>query len=142
MRETEKRERWEDETGKESKPSKGREGPIMGNEASLEGGEGPPSGLPEGLAPDGKGGFVRVADGTPVNLSELSVEERNQLAAAMSRAQSRQPGGAAAARRQGFLPEYFIFKIHFRRPHRAGDEKCGRNEWRCCVCVQHHLESV
>ncbi|XP_067346566.1 protein piccolo isoform X3 [Channa argus] len=71
----------------------------MGNEASLEGGEGPPSGLPEGLAPDGKGGFVRVADGTPVNLSELSVEERNQLAAAMSRAQSRQPGGAAAARR-------------------------------------------
>ncbi|KAF3705152.1 Protein piccolo Aczonin Multidomain presynaptic cytomatrix protein [Channa argus] len=102
----------------------------MGNEASLEGGEGPPSGLPEGLAPDGKGGFVRVADGTPVNLSELSAEERNQLAAAMSRAQSRQPGGAAAARRQGFLPEYFIFKIHFRRPHRAGDEKCGRNEWR------------
>uniref|UniRef100_A0A3Q1B8C5 Piccolo presynaptic cytomatrix protein a n=1 Tax=Amphiprion ocellaris TaxID=80972 RepID=A0A3Q1B8C5_AMPOC len=69
----------------------------MGNEASLEGGEGPPSGLPEGLAPDGKGGFVRVSDGTPVNLSE---EQRRQLAAAMSRAQSRQPGGAAAARRQ------------------------------------------
>ncbi|XP_054862679.1 protein piccolo isoform X3 [Amphiprion ocellaris] len=68
----------------------------MGNEASLEGGEGPPSGLPEGLAPDGKGGFVRVSDGTPVNLSE---EQRRQLAAAMSRAQSRQPGGAAAARR-------------------------------------------
>uniref|UniRef100_A0A3P8S9S3 Protein piccolo n=1 Tax=Amphiprion percula TaxID=161767 RepID=A0A3P8S9S3_AMPPE len=65
----------------------------MGNEASLEGGEGPPS----GLAPDGKGGFVRVSDGTPVNLSE---EQRRQLAAAMSRAQSRQPGGAAAARRQ------------------------------------------
>ncbi|XP_040886268.1 protein piccolo [Toxotes jaculatrix] len=71
----------------------------MGNEASLEGGEGPPSGLPEGLAPDGKGGFVRVHDGTPVNLSELSEEERRQLAAAMSRAQGRQPGGAAAARR-------------------------------------------
>ncbi|XP_070784964.1 protein piccolo [Enoplosus armatus] len=71
----------------------------MGNEASLEGGEGPPSGLPEGLAPDGKGGFVRVPDGTPVNLSELSEEERRQLAAAMSRAQGRQPGGAAAARR-------------------------------------------
>ncbi|XP_051814120.1 protein piccolo [Acanthochromis polyacanthus] len=71
----------------------------MGNEASLEGGEGPPSGLPEGLAPDGKGGFVRVSDGTPVNLSDLSEEQRRQLAAAMSRAQSRQPGGAAAARR-------------------------------------------
>uniref|UniRef100_A0A7N8WVR4 Zinc finger piccolo-type domain-containing protein n=1 Tax=Mastacembelus armatus TaxID=205130 RepID=A0A7N8WVR4_9TELE len=68
----------------------------MGNEASLEGGEGPPSGLPEGLAPDGKGGFVRVSDGTPVNLSELSAEERSQLSAAMSRAQARQPGGAAA----------------------------------------------
>ncbi|CAJ1054816.1 protein piccolo isoform X8 [Xyrichtys novacula] len=71
----------------------------MGNEASLEGGEGPPSGLPEGLAPDGKGGFVRVSDGTPVNLDELSDEQRKQLAAAMSRAQGRQPGGAAAARR-------------------------------------------
>ncbi|XP_026219258.1 protein piccolo isoform X2 [Anabas testudineus] len=71
----------------------------MGNEASLEGGEGPPSGLPEGLAPDGKGGFVRVSDGTPVNLSELSVEQRRQLAAAVSRAQGRQPGGAAGARR-------------------------------------------
>lgn len=75
----------------------------MGNEASLEGGEGPPSGLPEGLAPDGKGGFVRVSDGTPVNLSELSVEQRRQLAAAVSRAQGRQPGGAAGARRQGCI---------------------------------------
>uniref|UniRef100_A0A3Q0R6S6 Zinc finger piccolo-type domain-containing protein n=1 Tax=Amphilophus citrinellus TaxID=61819 RepID=A0A3Q0R6S6_AMPCI len=64
----------------------------MGNEASLEGGEGPPSGLPEGLAPDGKGGFVRVSDGTPVNLSELSEEEKRQLSSAMSRAQGRQPG--------------------------------------------------
>ncbi|XP_023205527.1 protein piccolo-like isoform X2 [Xiphophorus maculatus] len=71
----------------------------MGNEASLEGGEGPPSGLPEGLAPDGKGGFVRISDGTPVNLSELSEDERRQLAAAMSRAQGRQPGAPAAARR-------------------------------------------
>ncbi|XP_070847668.1 protein piccolo [Chaetodon trifascialis] len=71
----------------------------MGNEASLEGGEGPPPGLPEGLAPDGKGGFVRVPEGTPVNLSELSEEQRRQLAAAMSRAQGRQPGGAASARR-------------------------------------------
>uniref|UniRef100_A0A3B3VU22 Zinc finger piccolo-type domain-containing protein n=1 Tax=Poecilia latipinna TaxID=48699 RepID=A0A3B3VU22_9TELE len=71
----------------------------MGNEASLEGGEGPPSGLPEGLTPDGKGGFVRISDGTPVNLSELSEDERRQLAAAMSRAQGRQPGAPAAARR-------------------------------------------
>ncbi|XP_047430813.1 protein piccolo isoform X3 [Mugil cephalus] len=71
----------------------------MGNEASLEGGEGPLSGLPEGLAPDGKGGFVRVSDGTPVNLSELSEEQRRRLDAAVSRAQGRQPGGAAAARR-------------------------------------------
>ncbi|XP_076015082.1 protein piccolo [Genypterus blacodes] len=71
----------------------------MGNEASLEGGEGPPSGLPEGLAPDGKGGFVRMPGGTPVDLSELSAEERRQIAAAMSSAQSGQPGGAATARR-------------------------------------------
>ncbi|KAM7367153.1 hypothetical protein PAMP_015077 [Pampus punctatissimus] len=80
----------------------------MGNEASLEGGEGPLSGLPEGLAPDGKGGFVRVPGGTPVNLSELSEEQRRQLSAAMSRAQSRQPGGAAAARRQGFYQQILM----------------------------------
>ncbi|XP_068611334.1 protein piccolo [Brachionichthys hirsutus] len=71
----------------------------MGNEASLEGSEGPPPELPEGLEPDGKGGFVRVPEGTPVNLGELSEEERRQLAAATSRAHGRQPGGAAAARR-------------------------------------------
>ncbi|KAM9772017.1 protein piccolo isoform 2-T2 [Syngnathus typhle] len=72
----------------------------MGNEASLEGGgEGPLQGLPEGLAPDGAGGFVRVPGGDPVNLAELSEEQRKQLAAVMSRAQGRQPGGAAAARR-------------------------------------------
>ncbi|XP_061768182.1 protein piccolo [Nerophis ophidion] len=71
----------------------------MGNEASLEGGEGPLSGLPEGLAPDGAGGFVRVPGGAPVDLAELSEEQRKQLAAVMSRAQGRQPGGSAAARR-------------------------------------------
>ncbi|XP_054656463.1 protein piccolo isoform X2 [Dunckerocampus dactyliophorus] len=70
----------------------------MGNEASLEGGEGPLSGLPEGLEPDGAGGFVRVPGGAPVDLAELSEEQRKQLAA-VSRAQGRQPGGAAAARR-------------------------------------------
>ncbi|XP_072311181.1 protein piccolo [Eucyclogobius newberryi] len=69
----------------------------MGNEASLEGGEG----LPEGLAPDGKGGFVRVPEGTPVDLSELSEEQRKQLEAAMARAQGRQPGGAARRPSQG-----------------------------------------
>lgn len=74
----------------------------MGNEASLEGGDGPPAGLPEGLAPDGKGGFVRVSDGTAVDLGALSEEQRRQLAAAVSRAQ----GGAAAARRQD--PPFFI----------------------------------
>lgn len=84
----------------------------MGNEASLEGGEGPPSGLPEGLAPDGKGGFVRVPEGTPVDLGELSEEQRRQLAAAMSRAQGRQPGGAAAARRQGYLPPHLYIYIY------------------------------
>ncbi|KAM3859167.1 protein piccolo [Diretmus argenteus] len=64
----------------------------MGNEASLEGGEGPLSGLPEGLVPDGKGGFVRVSGGgtTEADLGQLSEEDRRQLAAAMSRAQSRQ----------------------------------------------------
>nr|XP_057934645.1 protein piccolo isoform X2 [Doryrhamphus excisus] len=71
----------------------------MGNEASLEGGEGPLSGLPEGLAPDGAGGFVRVPGGAPVDLAELSEEQRKQLAAVMSRAQGRQPGGATAVRR-------------------------------------------
>lgn len=90
----------------------------MGNEASLEGGEGTPSGLPEGLAPDGKGGFVRVPEGTPVNLSELTEEQRRQLAAAMARAQGRQPGGAAAARRQGndsSIHLLFLFFFKFRR---------------------------
>lgn len=85
----------------------------MGNEASLEGGEGPPSGLPEGLAPDGKGGFVRVPEGTPVNLSELSEEQRKQLTAAMSRAQGRQPGGAAAARRQGCFYQHFLMHLKY-----------------------------
>lgn len=76
----------------------------MGNEASLEGGEGALSGLPEGLAPDGKGGFVQVPGGMEADLSQLSEEDRKQLAAAMSRAQARHPGGAA--RRQGSLTAF------------------------------------
>ncbi|XP_072529144.1 protein piccolo isoform X3 [Salminus brasiliensis] len=63
----------------------------MGNEASAEGGEGGLAGLPAGLAPDGKGGFVEA------DLSHLSEDERKQLVAAMAKAQSRssepqQPG--------------------------------------------------
>lgn len=105
----------------------------MGNEASLEGGEGPPSGLPEGLAPDGKGGFVRISDGTPVNLSELSEDERRQLAAAMSRAQGRQPGAPAAARRQGFQTASFSALQISKRTKRF---VCERPEGvTACVCV-------
>ncbi|KAM9401768.1 protein piccolo isoform 6-T6 [Salvelinus alpinus] len=70
----------------------------MGNEASLEGGEGVLAGLPEGLAPDGKGGFIRTSTGAQVDLSQLSEDDRKQLAAAMSRAQTNKPGGAPARR--------------------------------------------
>ncbi|TRY94383.1 hypothetical protein DNTS_018401 [Danionella cerebrum] len=59
----------------------------MGNEASLEGGE---AGLPAGLAPDGKGGFIQMPAGTEADLSNLSEEERKQLVAAVAKAQSRQ----------------------------------------------------
>lgn len=61
----------------------------MGNEASLEGGEGGISGLPEGIAPDGKGGYIQVPAGMEADLSKLSEEERKQIAAVMSRAQSK-----------------------------------------------------
>ncbi|XP_034019322.1 protein piccolo isoform X2 [Thalassophryne amazonica] len=64
----------------------------MGNEASLEGGEGPP----EGLGPDVQGGFVLVPGGTPVDPNQLSEEERRRLTAEETRAPG---GGAAAARR-------------------------------------------
>uniref|UniRef100_A0A8C2D3H6 Protein piccolo n=1 Tax=Cyprinus carpio TaxID=7962 RepID=A0A8C2D3H6_CYPCA len=62
----------------------------MGNEASLEGGEGDLAGLPAGLAPDGKGGFIQMPAGVEADLSNLSEEERKQLVAAMAKAQSRQ----------------------------------------------------
>lgn len=58
----------------------------MGNEASAEGGEG----LPAGLAPDGKGGFIQMPSGVEADLSNLSEEERKQLVAAVAKAQSRQ----------------------------------------------------
>uniref|UniRef100_A0A8C7QX02 Protein piccolo n=1 Tax=Oncorhynchus mykiss TaxID=8022 RepID=A0A8C7QX02_ONCMY len=82
----------------------------MGNEASLEGGEGVLAGLPEGLAPDGKGGFIRTSTGAQVDLSQLSEDDRKQLAAAMSRAQANKPGGAPA-RRQDFTGIFVHFKM-------------------------------
>ncbi|KAG5845785.1 hypothetical protein ANANG_G00142890 [Anguilla anguilla] len=69
----------------------------MGNEASLEGGEGGLSGLPEGIVSDGKGGFIQIPAGTEADLSKLSEEERKQIAAVMSRAQTKPPGNAKDA---------------------------------------------
>lgn len=74
----------------------------MGNEASLEGGEGSLSELPEGLSADGKGGFIRTSTGEKVDLAQLSEAERNQLAAVMSRRPGEQPGSDAATSRQAF----------------------------------------
>ncbi|XP_016298557.1 protein piccolo-like [Sinocyclocheilus anshuiensis] len=70
----------------------------MGNEASLEGGEGALAGLPAGLAPDGKGGFKMPA-GVEADLTNLSEEERKQLVAAMAKAQSRPPETQAGGTR-------------------------------------------
>ncbi|XP_064175591.1 protein piccolo-like [Anguilla rostrata] len=53
----------------------------MGNEASAEGGEGGLAGLPGGDASDGKGGSVQVPAGMEADLSQLSEEERKQIAA-------------------------------------------------------------
>ncbi|XP_063783007.1 protein piccolo isoform X2 [Pseudophryne corroboree] len=58
----------------------------MGNEGSIEGGEGL-GGYPEGMAADGRGGFAQVPAGMDADLSRLSEEERKQIAAVMSRAQ-------------------------------------------------------
>ncbi|XP_076861218.1 protein piccolo isoform X3 [Brachyhypopomus gauderio] len=63
----------------------------MGNEASMEGGEGGLAGLPAGLAPDGKGGFIQMPAGKEADLSHLSEEERKELVAAMAKSQSRPP---------------------------------------------------
>ncbi|XP_035383848.1 protein piccolo isoform X2 [Electrophorus electricus] len=69
----------------------------MGNEASVEGGEGGLAGLPAGLAPDGKGGFIQMPAGEEADLSHLSEEERKDIVAAMAKSQSRpsvpQPSG-------------------------------------------------
>ncbi|XP_016123685.1 protein piccolo isoform X3 [Sinocyclocheilus grahami] len=71
----------------------------MGNEASLEGGEGALAGLPAGLAPDGKGGFIQMSTGVEADLSNLSEEERKQFVAAMAKAQSRPPEAQAGGTR-------------------------------------------
>nr|XP_055046898.1 protein piccolo isoform X2 [Misgurnus anguillicaudatus] len=71
----------------------------MGNEASAEGDEGALAGLPAGLAPDGKGGFIQMPSGEEADLSNLSEEERKQLVAAMAKAQSRPPETQASGTR-------------------------------------------
>lgn len=74
----------------------------MGNEGSIEGGEGM-GGYPEGMVGDGKGGFSRIPSGMEADLSRLSEEERKQIAAVMSRAQD-MPRGSETDRpalRQG-----------------------------------------
>uniref|UniRef100_A0A672TVC9 Protein piccolo n=1 Tax=Strigops habroptila TaxID=2489341 RepID=A0A672TVC9_STRHB len=74
----------------------------MGNEASLEGGEGLGA-FPEGAAATGDGGGPTapleslVPAGVEADLSQLSEEERRQIAAVMSRAQGLPRGNLAAA---------------------------------------------
>lgn len=72
----------------------------MGNEASLEG-----EGLPEGLAAAAAGGaggsgsalHPGIPAGMEADLSQLSEEERRQIAAVMSRAQGLPKGSVPAA---------------------------------------------
>ncbi|XP_051545001.1 protein piccolo-like [Myxocyprinus asiaticus] len=71
----------------------------MGNEASMEGGEGALAGLPAGLAPDGKGDFTQMPAGVEADLSNLSEEERKQLVATVAKAQSRPPEAQAGGTR-------------------------------------------
>ncbi|XP_059361033.1 protein piccolo [Carassius carassius] len=71
----------------------------MGNESSLEGAEAELAGLPAGLAPDGKGGFIQMPAGVEADLSNLSEEERKELVASMVKAQSRPPEAQAGGTR-------------------------------------------
>ncbi|MBN3322862.1 PCLO protein, partial [Atractosteus spatula] len=80
----------------------------MGNEASLEGGEGGLSGLQEGVAGDGKGGFIQIPAGMEADLSQLSEEERKQIAAVMSRAQGLPPGNTKEHPLQRHEINYFV----------------------------------
>lgn len=105
----------------------------MGNEASLEGGEGVLAGLPEGLAPDGKGGFIRTSTGAQVDLSQLSEDDRKQLAAAMSRAQTNKPGGAPA-RRQDFTGIFVHFKMSTPLCTPSFNRPTHEREGKACVC--------
>uniref|UniRef100_A0A8C7I5I2 Protein piccolo n=1 Tax=Oncorhynchus kisutch TaxID=8019 RepID=A0A8C7I5I2_ONCKI len=107
----------------------------MGNEASLEGGEGVLAGLPEGLAPDGKGGFIRTSTGAQVDLSQLSEDDRKQLAAAMSRAQANKPGGAPA-RRQDFTGIFVHFKMSTSLSTPSFNGSIHERERKACVYVQ------
>lgn len=80
----------------------------MGNEASLEGGEGSLSELAEGLSSDGKGGFVQISTGEKVDLSHLSEEERIKLTASVSKGTGIPPGSSrdAATLRQALSLRY------------------------------------
>ncbi|XP_062991092.1 protein piccolo-like [Elgaria multicarinata webbii] len=76
----------------------------MGNEASLEGGEGlaelpegvAAAGAPEGGLPPGAPSQGAIPAGVEADLSQLSEEERRQIAAVMSRAQRGLPKGNLA----------------------------------------------
>lgn len=83
----------------------------MGNEGSAEGGDGALAGLPAGLAPDGKGGFIQMSSGVEADLSSLSEEERKQLVAAMAKAQSRQVEARRGAK-QRFINECSNDNVH------------------------------
>lgn len=86
----------------------------MGNEASAEGGEGGLAGLPGGDASDGKGGSIQIPAGMEADLSQLSEEERKQIAAVMSRAQAKSPGNAKAAPSQRHGVPLFLCSQIFR----------------------------
>ncbi|XP_041444410.1 protein piccolo isoform X2 [Xenopus laevis] len=58
----------------------------MGNEGSIEGGEGM-GGLAEGMAADSRVGFAQIPAGMEAQWGKLSEEERKQIVAVMSRAQ-------------------------------------------------------
>ncbi|XP_041442487.1 protein piccolo isoform X2 [Xenopus laevis] len=66
----------------------------MGNEGSIEGGEGI-AGLAEGMAADGRGGLGQIPAGMESQWGQLSEEERKQIAAVMSRAQDLGKGSDA-----------------------------------------------
>lgn len=76
----------------------------MGNEGSIEGGEGL-GGYPEG---DGRGGFAQIPAGMEADLSRLSEEERKQIAAVMSRAQEQPTDRPAIRHVTPLIPLYVL----------------------------------